>query len=53
MAKRKAKIVDVTGFNASHIEDALSSALSNDWEVIQFIVISSKTFAILQKTISE
>lgn len=52
MAKYKAKVANITGMNPTQIENALANALSNGWEIIQFVPVGSNMFAVLQKQIS-
>lgn len=50
--RKKIKLVDVTGFTAVQIENGMNTALTKGWEFVQAIVVNTKTFIILQKTIS-
>jgi len=50
--RKKIKIVEVTGYTAAQITTAVNNALSRGWEFVQAIVISNKTFVIMQKNMA-
>jgi hypothetical protein len=50
--KTKVKIVDITGFTATQIENAFNNTYGPQrWRIVQVVVIGSKQYLIAEKEI--